>query len=78
LAVRALILTLISSRRGGGGWAASSWCSSCGFFHLYRLRPNLLALTGDIGWLAIVLAAAILGKIVLLYNRRARERFYGR
>ena len=37
------------------------------FFTFTGLRTNLLGLTGDIDWLAIVLAASILGKIVPVY-----------
>lgn len=37
------------------------------FFTFTGLRTNLLGLTGDIDWLAIVLAAAILGKIVPVF-----------
>ena len=37
------------------------------FFTFTGLRTNLLGLTGDFGWLGIVLAASILGKIVPVF-----------
>jgi Kef-type K+ transport system membrane component KefB len=37
------------------------------FFTFTGLRTNLLGLSGDLDWLAIVLAAAILGKIIPVY-----------
>ena len=47
------------------------------FFTFTGLRTNVFALSGDLDWLAIVLAAAILGKVVPVYLAARATGFSG-